>query len=128
LSDVRRLVEQSREAVFRMESALATSDPGASLRVAELVDGVRAMAERTSRRQTWLMGAVAVQAVLLAIALGFILLMRSDAQRPPLLASDVTAEQTISSAVDTSTGTPETHLTSQTQQTDDVKHRRRRHR
>ncbi|MBC7792874.1 MAG: hypothetical protein H7Z43_04135 [Clostridia bacterium] len=65
LGEVRELVEQSRRAVFRMESQLATSDPATSLRVAESLDRVAAMAEQTRRRQHWLIGLAMVQSVAL---------------------------------------------------------------
>jgi hypothetical protein len=128
LADIRTLVAQSREAVFRMESALATSDPGASLRVAEVVDGVRAIAERTRKRQVWRIGAVAVQAFMLVIAITLIVLMRGDVQRGPVISSDVTVEsaQTLS-VVGDAARTQDTRLNTPPSVQDDTKHRRRRH-
>src|SRR6476646_4422221 len=67
LAEVRSLVEQSRQAVFRVESMLSTSDAGASLRVAERVENVHAIADGTRRRQGLLIGVVVAQAVMLVI-------------------------------------------------------------
>lgn len=101
LAEVRQLVEQSRQAVFRMENLMATSDPSASLRVAERVDNVHAIAERTRRRQGVLMGIVVAQAVMLAIAVVFLMLMRADVHEVAV-APELAAEpgQATLSAVD----------------------------
>jgi hypothetical protein len=100
LAEVRQLVEQSRQAVFRMENMLATSDPGASLRVAERVDTVRAIAERTRRRQGLLIGVVVAQAVMLAVAIVFLFLMRADVQREAAEQASLGGDQQTLSAVD----------------------------
>ena len=126
LAEVRQLVEQSREAVFRMENLLATSDPSASLRVAERVDGVHAIAERTRKRQGLLMGVVIAQAVTLVVAIIVVLLMRADvrevAAAQPALGDQ---DRTLTSAVD-----PQLQADHESPANDSIKRRRssRRHR
>ncbi len=78
LAEVRHLVEQSRQAVFRMESVISNNDSSASLRVAERVENVHAIAERTRRRQSLLIGVVVAQAMMLAAAVVMLLTMRPD--------------------------------------------------
>jgi hypothetical protein len=126
LAEVRQLVEQSREAVFRVENLLATSDPSASLRVAERVDGVHAIAERTRKRQGLLMGVVIAQAVMLVVAIVVVLLTRADVQEvaagQPVM---VDQDRTLTSAVD-----PHLQGENESPATDGIKRRRlsRRHR
>ncbi|HSI05519.1 MAG: hypothetical protein ACAI38_00075 [Myxococcota bacterium] len=126
LAEVRQLVEQSREAVFRMENLMATSDPSASLRVAERVDGVHAIAERTRKRQGLLMGVVIAQAVMLLVAIVVVLLMRADV-REVAAGQPAVAEQdrTLTSAVD-----PQLQGENESPTNDGIKRRRlsRRHR
>ncbi len=126
LAEVRQLVEQSREAVFRMENLMATSDPSASLRVAERVDGVHAIAERTRKRQGVLMGVVIAQAVMLVIAIVVVLLMRADVREVAAAQPAVTEQdRTMTSAVD-----PQLQGENDSPANDSIKRRRlsRRHR
>lgn len=95
LAEVRQLVEQSREAVFRMENVISTKDSSTSLRVAERVENVHAIAERTRRRQGLLIGVVVAQAMMLAAAVVMMLLMRADMREAvdDVSASIATVEQ-----------------------------------
>ena len=125
LAEVRQLVEQSREAVFRMENLMATSDPGASLRVAERVDGVHAIAERTRKRQGVLIGVVVAQALMLAIAIVVVLLMRADVHEVAVNQPVASEQDRTLSAVD-----PQLQAENDNATTDGLKRRRlsRRHR
>lgn len=78
LGEVRSLVEQSRQAVFRVESMLSNSDAGSSQRVTERVEAVHAIADGTRRRQSLLIGVVIAQAVMLVIGLLILLSAHSD--------------------------------------------------
>lgn len=105
LGEVRELVEQSRRAVFRMESELATRDPAASLRVVEALDRVTAMAEHTRRRQHWLTGLTLLQSLALIGALAWMALQH-DTGPAPVIAEPAQAPATLSTLSDTDTIAP----------------------
>lgn len=81
LTEVRELVEQSRRAVFRMESTLATSDPASSFKVVEALEKVTAMTERTRVRQHWLLGLTLLQSAVLLGAMWWFSVQRDSAPR-----------------------------------------------
>lgn len=100
LSDVRQLVEQSRRAVFRIESELANSNPGASLRVAEQLERVTAMAERTKQKQQWLMALTLMQSVVLIGAVAWFSTQHEAPAREPTPPAQAQAPATLSTLTD----------------------------
>lgn len=77
-TEMRQLVEQARQAMFRVESQHANSATASPERLTARLDAIEEHGQRFDRRHKLLLGLAAGQALLLAVAVAFIALVRAE--------------------------------------------------